>query len=44
MGRNDQEKMQNIFSLSLVLSVGIGLLFILFYLPLGILEGCRASL
>ena len=38
MGRNDQEKMQNIFSLSLVLSVGIGLLFILLYLPLGILD------
>lgn len=38
MGRNDQEKMQNIFSLSLVLSVGIGLLFILLYLPLGIFD------
>ncbi len=38
LGRNEQEKVQNVFSLNLILSLLISLAFILLYLALGLLD------
>ncbi|MBP5295609.1 MAG: ATP-binding protein [Lachnospiraceae bacterium] len=38
MGRNEQEKMQNVFSLNLTVSLIIALVFILFFLTIGLFD------
>ena len=38
MGQNEQHKMQNVFLLNLLLSLGIAVLFILVYVPLGLFD------